>query len=1410
MTSARHSSLSLLTFISFSFLLLFDIPHAFGSVVRAHDLRRSSATDISLNSNPLALATAAKSGQGDYSCGPDKPCSNGACCGDGGWCGYGPKYCGNGCQSNYSTTAECSEFATSPGQSCPLNVCCSQYGFCGTTAEFCVTGCQSNCKQPKPSAPPSNVQKRVIGYWEAWNSQHACGTMSPGEIPVSMLTHLNVAFGYINHDFRITNMDGLSSDVYKNIGNIKSRNPHLKIIIALGGWTFTDPGIWQNVFPTMISSQANRAAFIKNLLGFLSEYGYDGVDWEYPGADDRGGSNQDGVNYTALLKELRGAINASGREYIVTFTAPTSYWYLRHFDLENMESHVDWINLMSYDLHGVWDGNNPIGNHVLSHTNLTEIDHALDLFWRVGVNPSSIVLGLGFYGRSFTLKDASCWKPGCLFSGPGAAGPCTNTAGILSYRGKKHSIFSQVPRTEITDILDRTGATAYVDKEAAARYLVYGNSSWISFDDATTIQAKIAYANKIGLAGLMVWAIDLDNNNLDTLSSISDPNAIGNRDTPFRLADLSKLFPAEDLPPAGTVPNYGIVTFGDNADSGSMYPSGSGFGFLLIAGNSHLRKREGEPEPFVFLDCPPDMKDAPLDKIHNARVICLNEDVEGCFRVMERGVEGTIVEMPDNVGRNAEIPRCAANMFARAISLEVSQDQYIPDEVEKRNPTSQVFDFSFDFNVSLMRRDTNTTSIRIDYSNAKGYWDAVVDSPGIQSRDLHKLEDRVFAPTAVDWRKLYEEANFSFSPEDALVVKEDLSAPIFWDKINQCSVHGDGYSEGFVAYVEGTLDAKMSFGFSMVVGISSPTPVMAKHVNKSMKPQATWDYGHLKVKQATGFLEVRGQTDVRYGIGGITAIDIEKANMGNPAYSDNAPVRLRGHTVDVRNRNILAFVKFNPYYQVRYLLATFNSTDLFNPQNGPAQFDGLLGTRIISDMGKFTAYFPPGDVTPNATEGLREPDKISIPSSNVLYSSPGEGGRIAVTTDVRFGLDVDFVQRNGIANYSPRIHTFTKQQPSGEGLCHKDVTAPNTKRGIIAEEAPTTVDALISHRGGIGQYMPGWSYSPGLDLDPFAYIGATGDGRNLDYTRPKIPCPTCITCGTEDPEDAGRCCGCSCMDWKYGYRDIGKCEGCNPDDEQWPGSVHLRKRQTPLHNGQVLRGKEDTNSDAEDKYHELQERVAGIATQLNKHIQVCGKQKLSLGGKYRYPAFPAPAANPWDGIENGKWDSISRYWGNSSADCSDWTVTNLRRADTRTVGPGQTFRAKYQTEHVFEGQLISDFFNLWLDKGHVKNQNPVPANPAPKMACTAIDRYIRTPKTSYPWFLGEESASFLQLMQAELGCEAHLDRLTIFLARPNRMKGSMFSGNQPTSENTYRDMDADEQLQAVKEMGEHADEALNL
>jgi chitinase len=137
--------------------------------------------------------------------------------------------------------------------------------------------------------------------------------------------------------------------------------------VALGGWTFNDNGTaTQPVFSEMVSSPANRQKFIANLLSFFREFAFDGVDFdwvspiwpalrsmltamqEYPGAPDRGGTPQDAANFAVFLKELREAIAAQPVPYVVSFTIPTSYWYLRGFDLKAVE-YADWVNVMSYE-----------------------------------------------------------------------------------------------------------------------------------------------------------------------------------------------------------------------------------------------------------------------------------------------------------------------------------------------------------------------------------------------------------------------------------------------------------------------------------------------------------------------------------------------------------------------------------------------------------------------------------------------------------------------------------------------------------------------------------------------------------------------------------------------------------------------------------------------------------------------------------------------------------------------------------------------------------------------------------------------------------------------------------------------------------------------------------------------------
>lgn len=125
---------------------------------------------------------------------------------------------------------------------------------------------------------------------------------------------------------------------------------------------------------------------------------------------------------------------------------------------------------------------------------MTEIEEALDLLWRNEVPANKVNLGIGFYGRSFQLADSGCSKPGCNFKAGASPGPCTKSSGTLSYR-------------EITDIIEQKKLKPIHDEKNAVKYIVWDQDQWVSYDDEETIKQKIEFANKLGLGGLLIWAV---------------------------------------------------------------------------------------------------------------------------------------------------------------------------------------------------------------------------------------------------------------------------------------------------------------------------------------------------------------------------------------------------------------------------------------------------------------------------------------------------------------------------------------------------------------------------------------------------------------------------------------------------------------------------------------------------------------------------------------------------------------------------------------------------------------------------------------------------------------------------------------------------------------------------------------
>ncbi|KAK2733391.1 hypothetical protein FQN57_002148 [Myotisia sp. PD_48] len=324
-----------------------------------------------------------------------------------------------------------------------------------------------------------------------------------GMLPISKagignIPHLYYAFAQINPvDKKLFFMNSYDGEFYRAFTDLKKTKPSLKCYLAVGGWAAGG-----TIFSEMADTKEHRKAFIDSVKSTLAEYNFDGVDidWEYPMAEDRGGKKEDFKNYVLLLKELKEAFAG---KYGLTVAVPGAYWYLRGFDIQQMIKYADWFHVMSYDIHGTWDGQSKWTQpEIRPHTNVTEISSGLDLLWRNSIPSGKVLLGLGFYGRSFTLANPGCNTPGCQFqrtngrdSGGAKAGECTGNSGTLSNR-------------EINRIIKAKSVNVIYDDAAKVNWMTWDQNQWISFDDARTLKEKGEFANHLCMGGTFAWALD--------------------------------------------------------------------------------------------------------------------------------------------------------------------------------------------------------------------------------------------------------------------------------------------------------------------------------------------------------------------------------------------------------------------------------------------------------------------------------------------------------------------------------------------------------------------------------------------------------------------------------------------------------------------------------------------------------------------------------------------------------------------------------------------------------------------------------------------------------------------------------------------------------------------------------------
>ncbi|WP_308190609.1 glycosyl hydrolase family 18 protein [Streptomyces sp. HPF1205] len=336
---------------------------------------------------------------------------------------------------------------------------------------------------------------------------------------------------------------------FHQLQELKKKYPHLKILLSLGGWTYS------KYFSDVAATSASRQKFVSSCVDMFIKgdipasggYGgpgtaagiFDGfdIDWEYPAspAGHLGNhySPNDTANYTALLAEFRSELDAQGaaggtsqaggsgggKRYTLSAALPGGQDKAAKVQTDRIGRYLDFADLMTYDMHGAWDTTGPTNFQDPLYPSASDpsgtippggekydIDSVVkgyingDSAYGIpgGFPAAKINLGIPFYYRGWTGVPAG-GDHGLYQSATGPSAGHTlsgNVPGVAMYK-------------ELTGVVDNPSDTFWDPTTQSAWF--YDGTNFYGGESPQSVQARADYIHCNALGGAMMFSLyDLD------------------------------------------------------------------------------------------------------------------------------------------------------------------------------------------------------------------------------------------------------------------------------------------------------------------------------------------------------------------------------------------------------------------------------------------------------------------------------------------------------------------------------------------------------------------------------------------------------------------------------------------------------------------------------------------------------------------------------------------------------------------------------------------------------------------------------------------------------------------------------------------------------------------------------------